>query len=236
MIKIVLVDDNTDILQINKSVIAKINLKHDIDVHVMFFTSYNDKLEKEINDLDSRKVYILDIDLKNKVTGIDIAKKIRKIDWDSEIIFITNHGNQFENVYRNVLGVFNFIEKYNDFEQKLEHDIEKIFLKNFDNRCLVYKTSKISMSIYYRNILYVYRDTVERKIFIVTDNGRYAIKDGLNEIYELLDKRFKYSNRSCIVNVKQVLKYDWAESKFTLINGKEVYMLSKKYKEELEQI
>ena len=69
------------------------------------------------------KIYLLDIELANNASGIQIAKKIREKDWDSQIIFMTNHDKMFETVYRSVYQVFDFIEKFHEFDKRLENDI-----------------------------------------------------------------------------------------------------------------
>jgi oligoendopeptidase F len=78
----------------------------------------------------------LDIELNSNLSGINIANKIREDDWESEIIFLTNHDNMFEQVYRSIYKVFNFIEKYHNFEERLSKDLAKIVNKNYDNKCL----------------------------------------------------------------------------------------------------
>ena len=51
---------------------------------------------------------------------------------------------------------------------------------------------------------------------------------------EKLDDRFCLVHRACIINKSHVQKYNWASKYFTLDNGAKVYMLSKKYRKEVE--
>ena len=62
------------------------------------------------------KIYILDIEIPNSKSGLDVARKIRENDWESEIIFITSHDKMFETAYRNVYEIFDFIEKFHHLE------------------------------------------------------------------------------------------------------------------------
>ena len=89
MIRFVIVEDEDDYLKKIRKIIDKEKYKIDQEVKTYEFKGYNKNLEKIINNNDSRTIYILDIELKDSKSGIEIASMIRDIDWDSEIIFIT---------------------------------------------------------------------------------------------------------------------------------------------------
>ena len=234
MIKIIVVEDEKNYKAIIKDVISKVIFKIEEDIEVEYYTKYDKKLEAVIEDNSIRKIYIMDIQLEGTMDGIQIAKKIRKDDWESEILFITSHDRMFETVYRNVYQVFDFIEKYNDMNKRLIHDLKVIFKKKFDNKMLVYGNRLFDLKIYYRSILYIYREKDERKLIIVTDSGnKYKLSLSISEMLELLDDRFKQCHRSCIINTDRVQKYEWNEGLFILDTGEQAYFLSRKYKKEV---
>lgn len=233
MIKIIVVEDD-EIFQENiKDVIRKTSFNTNEEVKIEYFTKYNKKLEKIINDNSIRKIYIMDIELENSISGIQIAKNIRENDWESEIIFTTGHDKMFEIVYRSIYQVFDFIEKYHDMSKRLEKDLNIIFKKNFDNKMLIYGNRLFDLKIYYRSILYIYREKDERKLVIVTDTNIFKVGLSIQEMLKLLDHRFKQCHRSCIVNTDRVHKYEWNKGIFILDNKDEIDMLSKKYKKEI---
>lgn len=233
MIKIVIVEDEVAQQEKVKSVISKFLFKTEEEIKIEYYSKYNKSLEKEINDTTTRKIYIMDIELEGNLSGIQIAKRIRKDDWDSEIIFTTSHDKMFETVYRNIYQVFDFIEKYHDMKERLEHDLKVIFKKKFDNKMFSYSTKFIDIKVFYRSILYIYREKDERKLVIVTDNNIFKINMKLIDVFNHLDDRFKQCHRSCIINTQRVNKYEWNEGIFILDTGEEIDMLSKKYKKEV---
>lgn len=233
MTKIIVIEDDAIQQSAVKEVISKTLFKKEDDIHVEYYTKYNKTLQKVIEDDSIRKIYIMDIELESGISGIQIAKKIREIDWESEIIFITSHDKMFETVYRSIYQVFDFIEKYHNMQERLEKDLDVIFKKNFDNKMFMYSNRFCDIKIYYRSILYIYRDTKERKLVIVTDTNRFKISLSMNEILELLDSRFRQCHRACILNRERVQKYEWNEGYFVLDNKEQVNMLSKKFKEEV---
>lgn len=235
MTNFIVVEDDIKTQKTIKEVLRKKVISKDQNIEVKYFTKYNKELKEIIEDNAVRKVYLLDIELETKTGGIEIAKRIRRKDWESEIIFITCHDKMFETVYRNVYEVFDFIEKFFDMEERLEKDIELIFEKNFDNKMLAITTRNIDLQIYYRAITYITRDKEERKILIHTDANTFKLNITLTEVTKLLDGRFAQSHRACITNRQRVHQWNWPKGYFILDNGEKVELLSKKYKKEVEK-
>ena len=155
MVKFVIVDDDVKELEKVESLIYEVVS----DAKVIKFTKITSELKAEIQNTDEHKIYILDIELANKVSGISIAKLIREVDWESEIIFVTNHDKMFESTHRSIYEVFDFIEKFHDFDKRLKKDIREIIKRNFDNKMFKYNANNVELNVYYRAILYIYRDT-----------------------------------------------------------------------------
>ena len=230
MVKFIVVDDDS------KEIEHVCTLIHEVtdDAKILKFSKITDELKKEIQNVDEHKVYVLDIQLANKISGITIAKLIREVDYVSEIIFITNHDKMFESAYRNVYAVFSFIEKFHDFDRRFKKDVKAILKRNFDNKMFKYNANNVELNLFYRNILYITRDTEERKLVIVTPTNKYKITMTIKEVMDLLDKRFVQCHRSCIVNKDHVEEKNYKEGYFILDNGEKVYLLSKMHKKLME--
>lgn len=226
MIRFVVVDDDKEEIVHIKALLNEV-VKDDKEI--ICFNKLNADLKEEIKNTEFRKVYILDIELNDKVSGINIAKLIRDVDYESEILFITNHDNMFESVHRSVYEVFDFIEKFHDFDKKFKKDIKEIIKRNFDNKMFNYKV----LSIYYREIMYIYTD--DRKLVIVTPNNEYTVSMTIKEILTMLDGRFKQCHKSCIVNTDHIEKKDYKNGFIILENGMKVDFLSKKYMKDLDK-
>lgn len=235
MIRIVTVEDNKQTQMLIKKILREMDIFKDEEIKVDYFTKYTNELKEIIKDNSERKIYIMDIELETRVSGIDIAKFIRDNDWESEIIFITNHDKMFETVYRSVYEIFDFIEKFHEMESRLKKDLKIIFKRNFDNKMFKFSSRNLNLQIFYRSITYIYRDKEERKIVINTDKTNYAINLSVTDSLNYLDDRFKLVHRACIVNTDRVEAYNWSKGFFILDTGEKVPMLSRKYKKELEE-
>lgn len=100
--RIVVIEDDEKIQKQIDKIIKEFSFENECDIDTLFFNRYDKNLKEEILSVQYPKVYITDIELKNSISGIEIAKRIRAVDWDSEIIFITSHDSMFEQVHRNL--------------------------------------------------------------------------------------------------------------------------------------
>lgn len=234
MIRFVIVEDEENYSKKIRKIIDKLKYSINQEVRTFEFKGLDKNLENLIKTCDQRTIYILDIELNNSKSGIEIASLIREKDWDSEIIFITNHDKMFETAHRSVYEVFDFIEKYHNLENRLSQDINTILSKTVDKKMFTYKGRNIDLQLYLHTIKYIYRDKEDRKIVIVTDTSSFSINMGIKEILNVLDSRFKMVHRSCVVNTDYVSIYDWGNSKIILKDNTEVNYLSRKFKKEVE--
>ena len=230
MVKFVIVDDDTKEIEHVRKLICEVVE----DAKIVSFPKITSELKSEIQNTDEHKIYVLDIELANKVSGITIAKLIREVDWESEIIFITNHDKMFESTHRSIYEVFSFIEKFHEFDKRFKRDVKEILKRNFDNKMFKYSANNIDLNIYYRSILYICRDKEERKLVIVTPNNKYKLNMTFDTIMDLLDGRFVKCHRSCIVNKNRVEELNYKDGYFVLDTGDKVYLLSKMNKKLIE--
>ncbi|HOP65525.1 MAG TPA: response regulator, partial [Bacilli bacterium] len=132
MIKIIIVEDEKRTQEQIKKIVIETLFSTNLEFEIKIFNKYNENLQQLISDESLQKIFLLDIELNSNISGINIADMIRKNDWESEIIFLTNHDKMFEPVYRNIYKVFDFIEKYHNLNERLKKDLKKIVAQNYD--------------------------------------------------------------------------------------------------------
>ena len=231
MIKIVIVEDEENWIELYEKVINEVLFESNKEYKICTFKKYNSELKSIINDNSEPKIYLMDLQLDIKHTGMDILREIRQKDWDSEIIVLTNHDRMFETVHKEIFKTFDFIEKFDDIEKRLKRDIKKIISMKDDYDKFIYETRKISLQIYLKDIIYIYRDTIDRKLVIKTTNNEFIVSMTFQNILKYLDKRFKQCHRSCVINEDRIEKKNYVEGYFITDTGEKVDMLSKKYRE-----
>jgi DNA-binding LytR/AlgR family response regulator len=210
-------------------------MRNKFEFDILEFVTENKKLKELIKQKENNHIYILDFQLPNS-NAIEIARLIRQEDWESPIIIFSAHGGMAYETFKQRLQILDFVNKQFEVEKNL-FELFDICLKQLGmSPALKFKISGVDYNITFDRILYIYRDTFERKAIVVTNNTQYKINLNINEIYEKLDSRFKISHKACIVNMDKVEAINWKENKITFCNGHETYLLSKTRKKEFEVV
>lgn len=218
MLKFIVCEDNDIIRKRNISVINKVMFSNNVNYNIYDFASYNEELVKIIKDNSGRKVYILDIELDNK-SGIDIARMIRKNDWDSFIIISTAHSELFPQVFKDRLMLFDFISKFDDYDNNLAKALVQIVNIYMENKDFVFKIRNEHYKLKYNEILYLAFDKNERKTIIKTLNNEYKVSKPLILFTNQLTSDFIKVNRSMIINIKNLKNYNVSKKKLIFQNG-----------------
>ncbi len=234
MINFIVLEDNPHHRKKAKDIIFNYMMKNKYEFDILFFERETDTFIELVENHDSNYIYILDFELPN-TTAIEVARRIRKKDWISPIIIFTVNGGMAYDTFKQRLQILDFVNKQFEAEKNL-HELFDICLKQLNVReNFKYKIGKVDYSIYFDKILYIYKDTVERKSVIVTDKNEYKVSLNLIKVKEMLNDDFVFTHKACIVNTKRVDAYVWSEGKIIFDNGKEAHFLSKTHKKELSE-
>lgn len=234
MINFVVVEDNENYRKHVEDLIINYMMKNKYEFKISSFGQSTKTLSNLIQKNDENNIFILDFELPN-ATAIDISREIRKYDWRSPIIILTAHAGLAYESFKQRLQILDFISKQYKSDQNLK-ELFDICLKQFNiAKSLKFKTESIDYNISFDKIYYIYRDTYERKIYIVTENNEYKVRLGLRELKEELPDEFKFSSKACIINTKKVEAYDWKKLEIIFKNGISINQLSRTHKKELSE-
>lgn len=233
MFEFIVCDDQVMFSKGIVKLIDSIFMKNSFDYTIKSFSNYDDNFEEIIKRKGS-KIYILDIELNNGISGIDIARKIREYDWNSTIIMLTSHSEMGYDVLKAQIMVLDFISKFEDYKLRLTQLIEKIIEKENIKGVIHYTNKGYSYRIDISNILYIVKEPLGRKCKVVTINGEYDITCTLSEIMTRLDENFYLTHRSCIVNAAHIEHVDWTNGIIIFDKGQEINLLSRERKKGLK--
>lgn len=235
MIQFIVLDDKKEFRKRVKDIIDVVMAKEDISYKCIEFEKYNSNFEKVILDKAKSKIYIMDIEIPDSKSGIDISRKIRETDWDSIIVLLTSHSELAYEVLKAQIMILDFISKYNNWEQNLKQVIKKSLLKVDKKKVINFKTNGIHHRIYIDDILYIEKDPVERKCHIKTTYSSFPINKSLNEMVKEVDERFYQSHRSCIVNTERIRRVNFKEGIICFDDGSKCDLLSREKKKGLKK-
>lgn len=228
MIEFIVCDDNKIILTNVAKIIDKCMMKNDRPYKIYKFLDYNSSFFEVLEKPNSSKVYILDVETPS-YSGIDIARIIRQNDLNSVIIFLTSHNEVGSVLLKEELMFLTFICKFDDYENRLESAIDKSIKVDESKKVIRFKDCSIIYTIKHNDILYITRDTLDRKSIIKTCNNEYRVNKPLNELLTLLSNDFTYSHRSCIVNKTRIEIIDRKKNQIIFNNGEKLELLSEYY-------
>ena len=235
MLNFIIYDDEKQFIQRNKKVIDKCMMNHDYEYKCYAFDEYNENFEKIVKRTLGLKIYLLDIETKNK-SGLDIARLIREKynDWSSIIIMITNHNEYKYDALSNRLYLMDFINKLDKWETLLEEDIKRVMTSYTScSDCLTYEFNHSLKRIELKNITYIEKEKDSKKCIIHTLYGDHPIGGTICEVLEKLDDRFIKTSRSTIININQVSEYNKASNEIFFLNGETTTDISRLFKKEV---
>ncbi|MHB9941752.1 DNA-binding response regulator [Clostridium sporogenes] len=177
-----------------------------------------DNGEDLISSTDVFDIYFLDIKMDN-LTGLEVAKKIRLINKEAIIIFITGLKDYVFDAFD--VNAFHYILKPID-ENKLK-DVLYSALLQFDKKdeFIIAKTISQATKIFLKDIMYI--ESQHRKLRIHTKNNIIEYYHKISDIEkELYGCSFFRCHKSYIVNLKYVESYD--NVFITLINSEKIYV------------
>lgn len=235
MINFVVCDDEKGFRDKLALVIDKLFMKNNIEYKIHEFDKYSPKLQQLIDSDMSSKIYLLDIEMKNSISGIDIARKIRKEDWNSIIVMVTSHSELGYEALKAQIMLLDFISKFDDCKKNVENILKRAIKKVDSKKIILFQTGGVTHRLYLDDILYVIKDTVDRKCIIKTTYNEFTVNKTINEMIGELGDTFYLSHRSCLVNTDKIKSVDWKGCVIYFDNGESIDLLARDKKKGLKE-
>jgi len=231
MMEIIICDDNDEYRHKIVELVETFMKTSGVDCEIQEFDDYDDSFLRIINQ-NTQRIYILDIETPSR-SGIDVARMIRKNDFQSIIIFVTGHEQLGQLVLKRNIMCLAFINKFDNLTKSLREALkEAVDFLNTD-KVLRVVDNGITYTIRFSNILYITTDCPDRRIVIKTDKTEYKLKSTLYEIKKQLGDKFIQTYRSCFVNETRVEKIDSRKKTITFDNGLVIDLLSDTYRKSI---
>ena len=199
MLNFVLCDDNLNIVKKLKEMLEMLFIKNDLDAKVGLCTDNPEKVleyEKE-NNVD---VLVLDINLNSNISGIDLAKEIRKKNKKVYIIFSTGHLEYSLVAYS--VKTFDYLPKPITLE-RLEVTLNRLLDDLNTNSSKKFIKINNKTIINENEINYIKKDGM--KLVFCTVSGDYETYSSFNKIESLLPGNFVRCHKSYIANTNTIL-------------------------------
>lgn len=229
MLKFVLCDDNSAILDRLTKTLEKLFIKHDVQASIDFYSTNASEIIEYIqnNKID---VLFLDINLNSKITGCDVANIVRKKSKDTYIIFTTGHMEYVLMAYK--YKTFDYLPKPIT-EERLEETLLRL-LDDVNNTPIKFIRLNNNKTIIKQDeINYIKKDGM--KLVFCTNSREYEVYSSFNKIQSCLPENFVRCHKSFVVNVKNVSNID-SNKNTILFNHNTKCFIGAKYKNDIMEV
>lgn len=198
MIKIAIVEDNETSASLLQNYIKRYQQTHHMDCQLVFF---NNGLEFISDYLPVYDVIFMDIKMPH-LDGMEAAKKLRKIDEDTALIFITSMAQYAIRGYEvNALDFILKPVKYYDFEMKLNRVIH--YIEKHKDTKITINTGDVIKRVSVRDLYYI--EVINHTLIYHTEGHTYESYGQLKNLEEILAPcNFTKCNSCYLVNLRHI--------------------------------
>lgn len=230
MIDIAICDDDVTITGKMDEFICKYSKMNGVRIETEVFWDGN-TLVNEINKGKRYDIIFLDIEMKH-INGIQAAQKIREVDKNTYIIYVTSHEQYMREAF--YVRPFRFVVKpftMSEVATVFKEVYKEIIAADYYFR---YRYERVDHKILVRDIIYFKSN--KRKLYIYTTHGDYEMYGKLSNIEQFFLKgkiTFMRIHQSFLVNYTYItaIGYDYV----TLSNGTRLSISEDRKKQICEQ-
>lgn len=199
MLNFVICDDNSNILNKISKMLESIFINNKLNGQIVFTATDSNSIlsySKE-NTVD---VYMLDIDLKSDISGLDLASKIRLTNKDAYLIFTTAHLEYIMLAYK--FKTFDYLAKPITMD-RLEETVLRLFddIKH-DSKSKYINIGNSSNMINEDDIYCIKKEGM--KLIYCTKERSYETYSSFNKVETCLSENFVRCHKSYIANINKI--------------------------------
>lgn len=231
MLDFVLCDDNFNVLTKLEKMLESVFINKNLDAQIVLSTTKPDEVINYVRT-NTIHVVILDIDLKSKVSGLDLANMIRKKDKNVYIIFTTAHLEYGLMAYK--YKTFDYLPKPVT-KERLEDTIIRLFEDANGNCTKFVRLDNNKTIIKQDGIQYIQKDGM--KVIFHTDTRDYETYSSFKKILPQLSEQFIQCHKSYIVNTEKITDVESSSNIVYFNNDPELKCyIGPKYKNEFMEV
>lgn len=202
MLKIAIVEDDPDQIAVMKVYCEKFAKERGIDYR---FSEFDNPVDFMIKFNCNFDVVLLDIELPD-MNGIEMARKLRRMDSNVVLVFVTNYSAFAVEGYE--VDASDFIIKpvtYYEFSLKFEHALKK--LSGGEDLRITVRYNDAVKYLSAADVYYV--EVIKHKLVYHSAEGEFEIRGTLKKAEEELSGHgFAKCNNYCLINMHYVLGVD----------------------------
>lgn len=223
-------DDESVYLNEIVKVIRRYILFKDVRVTLKYSTTKPDELLTSYEqDSETDSLFFLDVELKTTIDGMGLAEKIKNINSNAKIVFITTHGELSSLVFKYQLEALDYIEKDQSsvVEERIKACIDKASERFLQQRSIeesiILKIENKIEKIPLNQVMFFESSAKSHCLEAHFNNRQFEFYGKLADLMELSPALMK-SHKSYVVNIKNVVSVDVTKRTLTFVNGESCYL------------
>ncbi|WP_142415613.1 LytR/AlgR family response regulator transcription factor [Hathewaya massiliensis] len=231
MLKVVICEDNKSQREKITQIVENTILREEFNMELAVSSQDpNEVLAYMENNKSMVGIYFLDVDLHASMNGIKLAEKIRELDPNGFIIFVTTHSEMSFLTFEYKVEAMDYIIK--DNYQNIKERVNKCIAKannlyysknNKEDKFFTVNCDDTVLNIRFCDILFFETAEQVHKVRIHQENRQVEFYGTLKDIEEGLDDRFYRCHRSFIVNKDKINSIDKKERIIYMVNGEQCF-------------
>ncbi|MCL2050498.1 MAG: LytTR family DNA-binding domain-containing protein [Lachnospiraceae bacterium] len=223
MLDIYVCEDNEKHREFISNFIADYCIFRNLDAGIVLTTPYPDYVISHFADAQNPALFFLDIDLKAKINGIELASRLRNLGKKAFIVFVTTHSEMTLLTFQYKVEALDFIIKDNqsDIKKKIGDCISTVINRLYGNS----KPETIKITVEDKiifldmdEIIFIESTHIRHKLRLTTKKRILEFNGELKTMEEKLDHRFIRCHKSYIINKDKISSINKKESTVILIN------------------
>lgn len=227
MIEVYICEDDAKQLVSLTQLIENYIMIENLDMQVVQAEPTPGPLLTRLNN-DQQRLYFLDIDLGDEMSGIELAQRIRSVAVDCKLVFVTTHAELALETLQHQLEPLAFILK-DDPESLKAQVIQAINLARTrwqksrpqQQQSLTFKTADQLRSVRVADILYFETAPAPHKLIVHLANAHFEIYSTVKQAVEMHDNFYR-CHKSIVVNCQQVRAVNRHTQLVTLTNEEQI--------------
>ena len=196
MLNFIICDDNNTVSDKLSQMLESLFIKHNFDAQILLKTS---SPEEVLNYASTADVFLLDINLHQNISGLQIAEKIRLSNKKAYIIFTTGHLEYVMLAYK--VKTFDYLAKPITLD-RLEETVIRLFSDIYNSPTQYIKVNNKNTLMNPKNINYIEKDGM--KLIYHSNDKKYVSYNSFNKIKNCLPENFVRCHKSYIVNIDNI--------------------------------
>ena len=231
MVNFVICDDEIHMVEKISIILEKAFLKNDFDAKIVLKTTdYNEVVSFMSSNIVN--VVILDIEFRgSNITGLDVANKIRKINKNCYLIFITSHFEYVMQAYK--FKTFDYLIKNAITLETLTNTLNRLFDDISNTNVKFFRVDNRGTFIDLNDIQFIEKNGM--RIIYHTSHKDYETYNSFKKIENKLPNNFVRCHKSFIANLKNIVNISFSDNTILFKNDSICY-IGPKYKNSLMEM